>query len=84
MTNPALTQTYAQYKISSMKLHFWGSLWKLLFVNPLPFSLNIVINDPILVTFNDILEKLVIYLDLKEDLLRGIRYLVYSSLKEYE
>ena len=59
-----------------MKLFFWGRLWRFIFVNPLPFALNIFIKDcflfiyflsPVMCSSSlQFLEKLVISLPWKK------------------
>ena len=57
MKNITVILSYTLHNFSSVKLHIWDRLLRLIFVNPLPFKLNIVIKDPFFVTCKDIFEK---------------------------
>ena len=71
MKNTAVIKPYKQPNVSSMTLLLWGRLLSFILVNPLPFALNIVIEDPFIVNCNDILEKQVISISRKKTFING-------------
>ena len=62
MIDTMVIALYILHNFFSMRLYFCDWLQRFFFVNPLPFVLNIVINDPFFVNCNDILEKQLISL----------------------
>ena len=72
--NPTIKHCIILFPI---KLHFGGRLRRFVFVNPLPFVLNIVLKDPLFVTGNDILEKRVIFLLWKKTCYRFVIYFIF-------
>ena len=66
MNNTTMIPPYTQRSFSSMKLRLWDWLRRFIIGSPHAFELNIVIKDPFFLTCNDILEKRVIFSDLKK------------------
>ena len=66
MNNNAVIPPYKQHNVSFIKFRLCSRLRRWICVNPLPFGLNIVINDPFFVICYDIFEKWVISLPWKK------------------